>query len=129
MKTRLDADKVEIVNIEEILTEYPLMPKELFDKITNRFAWDIGDEIVMAVEDLKFSLAYDKWEENNREDLDHEWNNRHKCSVCGEYILIDDELYQDEISNEPLCSTHAIMNEITGNYRAITDDELKKLYS
>ena len=127
MKTRLDADKVEIVNIEEIRTEYPSMPKNVFDAIESRFAWDIKDEIVMAVEDLKFALTYiDRgFDINNKEDLDYEWHNRNQCAVCGEYLLSVDEVYQDEMSGDALCDRHSIMNDITNNYRAITENEIE----
>ena len=114
METRLDADKIEIVNTEEIRAEYPSMSKKVFDAIEFRFAWDIKDEIVMAVEDLKFALTYiDRgFDIDNEEDLDYEWHNRKQCSVCGEYLLSVDEVYQDGVSGDTLCGRHSVVNDI-----------------
>jgi hypothetical protein len=117
MKTRLDVDKVEIANINDIRAEYP---QHTLQPIFDRFSWDIGNDIVMSVEDLKFALKYIQNGNSveNRGELDYQWNTRTKCSVCGEYLLIDDEVYEDELSGESLCTNHSVMNEETGNYRA-----------
>ncbi len=126
MKTRLDAYKVEIVNIEEVRKEYPQYDVHLLVPIFDRFAWDTNNEVVMAVDDLEFAFKYinNGNDIENTDELEYQYNTRHKCSVCGEYLLIDDELYQDEVSGKPLCTNHSIMNENTGNYRAITDEEI-----
>ena len=124
MKTRLDADKVEIVNIEEVRKEYSSLPKELIDGIENRFCWDIDDEIVMAVRDLEFVLKYHNLFIYNKEDFEWEYIHAKECSVCGEFLLSDDEVYEDEVTELPLCDKHSIMNENTDNYRAITDEEI-----
>ena len=131
MKTRLDADKVEIANIEDIRAEYTQYDVHILEPIFDRFSWDIGDDMVMAIEDLKFALKYiqNGNDVENRGELDYQWHTRKTCSVCGEYLLIDDELYEDEVSGEPLCTNHAIMNEDTNNYRAITDEEIDREYN
>ena len=131
MKTRLDADKVEIVNTEEFKKERTDLPSFVVEKIIERFGWDIdsnnsiGYELVMAIEDIKF---VDKYLNNgndieDRECLEYEYMNKHKCSVCEEYLLSEDEVYEDEVSGKALCDKHSIMNDVTNNYQSITDKE------
>jgi len=122
MNTRLDADKIEIVTIDDVVKEYPNISVRLLDDIVERFSWDINDELVIAVEDLKFALKYHELFIFNKEDFEYEYMNKQVCSVCGEYLLSVDELYQDEVSGEVLCDKHSKFNEETNNYYGIDDN-------
>ena len=114
METRLDADNVEIANIDDIRAGYPSIPKCVFNAIVSRFARDIKDEIVIAIEDLKFALTYiDRgFDMDSKIDLDYEWHNKNQCAVCGEYLLSVDEVYQDDVSGDTLCDRHSVVNDI-----------------
>ena len=116
MKTRLDSDKVEIVTIEEAKRCHPDLD---WDYVYNRFAWDILEDDVMAVDDLEFCIEMTKRGCLTEHTME-EYLEKEQCSVCGVYLLIDDEAYVDVNTGEVLCDNHSIFDdELNGYVKAL----------
>ena len=104
MKTLFDSDNIEIVEIDEAKKHYPELE---WDSMENLF-WEIGDHVVMAVDDLLACIEIKKrglkFDEVCFEEIE-------VCSVCRKVLLPDDECYIDAKTGDSLCDEHSFYSE------------------
>ena len=110
MKTRLDADKVEIVSIVDAKNDYPFLDWDMVVQY-------VGNDDSMTVFDLfMFVKLYD--EEIGIWEIAIDMVER--CYVCGEILLPDDECYSDVTramdENSALCDNHSVYDDELDGY-------------